>query len=106
MLLAKTLRSSTLKLALISIGIFGAVVVGLFTYVYWSTSSYVRSRADRGIAAEQAILQRAYDMGGRSALVDAIAQRMAEEHLQTGLYLFADPSYARIAGNLDAWPPS
>jgi signal transduction histidine kinase len=105
-LLAKTLRSSTLKLALISIGIFGAVVVGLFTYVYWSTSSYVRSRADRAIAAEQAILQRAYDMGGRSALVDAIAQRMAEEHLQTGLYLFADPSYAPIAGNLDAWPPS
>src|SRR5262249_1156313 len=40
------------------------------------------------------------------ALVDAIAQRMAEEHLQTGLYLFADSSYAPIAGNLDAWPPS
>jgi hypothetical protein len=54
-LLAETLRSSTLKLALISIGIFGAVVIALFSYVYWSTASYVRSRADRGIVAEQAI---------------------------------------------------
>jgi hypothetical protein len=31
---------------------------------------------------------------------------MAEAHLQTGLYLLADPSYAPIAGNLEAWPPS
>jgi signal transduction histidine kinase len=105
-LLAKTLRSSTLKLALISIGIFGTVVVGLFAYVYWSTASYVRSRADRAIAAEQAILQRAYEMGGRRALLDAIARRMAEEHLQTGLYLLADPAYAPLAGNLKAWPSS
>src|SRR5882757_9322405 len=59
-LLAKTLRSSTLKLALISIGIFGAAVVALFGYVYWSTASYVRDRADRAIAADQAMLQRTY----------------------------------------------
>ena len=64
-LLAKTLRSSTLKLALISIGIFGAAVIALFSYVYWSTASYVQSRSDRAIAAEQAVLQKAYDGAGR-----------------------------------------
>ena len=58
MLLVKTLRSSTLRLALLSIGIFGAAVAALFSYVYWSTASYVRSRADRAIAAERAVLQR------------------------------------------------
>ena len=50
-LLAKTLRSSTFKLALICIGIFGATVVALFGYVYWSTASYrawpIRSCARR-----------------------------------------------------------
>jgi signal transduction histidine kinase len=105
-LLAETLRSSTLKLALISIGIFGAVVVALFGYVYWSTASYVRSRADRAIAAEQAVLQRAYARGGRGTLVAAITHRIADEPLDGGLYLLADPSYAPVAGNLEAWPPS
>jgi signal transduction histidine kinase len=105
-LLAETLRSSTLKLALISIGIFGAVVVALFGYVYWSTASYVRSRADRAIAAEQAVLQRAYARGGRGTLVAAITHRIADERLDGGIYLLADPSYAPVAGNLEAWPPS
>jgi signal transduction histidine kinase len=105
-LLAKTLRSSTLKLALISIGIFGALVVALFSYVYWSTASYVQRRLDRAIAAEQVILQRVYDRAGRGALVAAIARRIADERLDGRLYLFADPSYAHVAGNLATWPPA
>jgi hypothetical protein len=103
-LLAKTLRSSTLKLALISIGIFGAVVLVLFGYVYWSTASYVQSRLDRAITAEQAILQRIYERAGSGALVAAIARRIADERLDGRLYLFADPSYAPVAGNLATWP--
>ena len=51
MLLAKTLRSSTFGLALLLIGIFGAAVIALLSYVYWSTASYVRSRADHAITA-------------------------------------------------------
>jgi signal transduction histidine kinase len=103
-LLAKTLRSSTLKLALISIGIFGAAVIALFGYVYWSTASYVRSRSDRAIAAEQAILQKAYDSAGRGGLIAAIAQRIADERFDGGIYLLADPSFAPVAGNLKVWP--
>jgi hypothetical protein len=41
-LLAKTLRSTTFKLALISIGVFGAIVIALFGYVYWSRSEETR----------------------------------------------------------------
>src|SRR5206468_6924302 len=44
-LLAKTPRSSTFKLALIWIGIFGALVLALLSYVYWSTATYVRHRS-------------------------------------------------------------
>ncbi|HEV7983199.1 MAG TPA: ATP-binding protein [Xanthobacteraceae bacterium] len=106
MLLAETLRSSTLKLALISIGIFGAAVIALFGYVYWSTASYVRGRSDRVIAAEQAILETAFDGAGRSALIAAIERRLVDQRFNGGLYLLADPSYAPVTGNLKVWPTS
>jgi signal transduction histidine kinase len=103
-LLARTLRSSTLKLALISIGIFGAAVIVLFGYVYWSTASYVQSRSDRAIAAEQAILQKVYDGAGRGGLIATITQRIADARFEGGVYLLADPSYSPVAGNLKVWP--
>ena len=102
MLLAKTLRSSTLRLALLAIAIFGAAVIGLFSYVYWSADSFVRSRADRAIAAERATLLHAYDAAGRKGLIAAIDQRAAS--FTGGQYLLVDSSGARLAGNLQAWP--
>ena len=106
MLLAKTLRSSTFGLALLLIGIFGAAVIALLSYVYWSTASYVRSRADHAIAAELALLEAAYDGAGRTGLTAAIAQRIAGKQLEGGVYLLADASFAPLAGNLQAWPAS
>ncbi|MGY8709699.1 HAMP domain-containing sensor histidine kinase [Bradyrhizobium sp. 18BD] len=44
MLLAKTLRSSTFRLALIAIATFGLIVAAIMTYVYLGTLAYVRSR--------------------------------------------------------------
>ena len=106
MLLAKTLRSSTFGRALLWIVIFGAAVVALFGYVYWSTASYVRSRSDHAITAELAILQAAHAGAGRDGLIAAIAQRIAGDHFEGGVYLLADPSFARLAGNLEVWPPT
>jgi signal transduction histidine kinase len=103
-LLARTLGSSTLRLALISIGIFGAIVVCLFSYVYWSTASYVRSRADRAITAELAILQKAYDSEGLNGLIATIDQRIADQRLEGGVYLLVDASFVPVAGDLKVWP--
>lgn len=104
MLLIKTLRSSTLRLALICIGVFGTVVCALFSYVYWSTANYVRSRSDQAIAAERAMLRRTLHDNGRDGLIQAIARRIAERRVEGGLYLLADGSFAPVAGNLAAWP--
>jgi signal transduction histidine kinase len=97
-LLAETLRSSTLKLALIFIAIFGAAVLALFGYVYGSTSSYVLSRADGAIAAEYGALRRLYDTGGRGALAAAIEQRIADGQHADAIYLLTDASRAPVAG--------
>jgi signal transduction histidine kinase len=103
-LLAKTLRSSTLRLALICIGVFGAAVCALFGYVYWSTASYVHGRSDRAIAAEHVILRQAHDQTGRDGLIAAIGQRIADARFEGGFYLLADASFAPVAGNLQVWP--
>jgi signal transduction histidine kinase len=103
-LLAKTLRSSTLRLALLAIAIFGAAVIGLFSYVYWSTTSFVRSRADGAIAAEQQSLLRAHQSDGQPGLIAKIEQHAVEQRLAGGEYLLVDASGARLAGNLAGWP--
>src|SRR5262249_27073202 len=104
-LLAKTFRSTTFKLALISIGIFGAIVIALLSYVYWATDSYMYSRSDRVIMADHALLRRTYQSAGRDALVGMIAQRVTADNLAGGrYYLLTDSSFELIAGNLEAWP--
>jgi hypothetical protein len=105
-LLAETLRSSTLKVALVAIGVFGCVMFALIGYVYWSTTSYVLSLSDRAIAAEQIILNEAYERSGRDGLVATIAQRMADGRLESGVYLLVDPSLVPVRGNLKSWPPA
>jgi signal transduction histidine kinase len=103
-LLAKTLTSSTFKLALIAIGTFGVIVSALFSYVYLSTSSYVRSRSDRAIMSENSSLQDAYARSGRNGLVALIQQRIADKSFADNVYLLVDPSFVPLGGNLKAWP--
>jgi signal transduction histidine kinase len=104
-LLTKTLRSTTFRLALISIAVFGAIVIALFGYVYWATTNFVLSRSDSAIEAERAMLRNVYDSSGRNALTLAIEQREAVARLQGSIYLLADESFAPVAGNLKEWPP-
>ena len=104
MLLAKTLRSSTFKLALIAIATFGVIVSALFSYVYLSTSSYVRGRSDRAIMTEVSSLRAAYERSGRDGLIALIGQRIADKSFADNVYMLADPSLVPLGGNLKAWP--
>ena len=104
MLLAKTLTSSTFRLALIAIGAFGVIVSAIFSYVYLSTSSYVRSRSDRATMTEYLSLQGAYERSERDGLIALIRQRMADKNFADNVYLLVAPSLAPLGGNLRAWP--
>jgi signal transduction histidine kinase len=103
-LLAKTLTSSTFKQALIGIGTFGVIASAIFSYVYLSTTSYVRSRSDRAIAAEYSSLRSNYERSGRDGLIDLIKQRTADKGFTDNMYILVDASLAVLAGNLKAWP--
>jgi signal transduction histidine kinase len=105
-LLAKTLRSTTFKLALISIAVFGAVVIGLFGYLYWSTTTFVMSRSDAAIEAERAMLRNVYDSGGRASLIQSIKERVSATRGEGAIYLLANDSFAPVVGNLKKWPSS
>ena len=104
MLLAKTLSSTTFKQALIAIGTFGMIASAIFSYVYVSTSSYVRGRTDRAILSEYNGLQDTYQRAGREGLVAAIGQRMTDKSFAGNLYVLADPSLSVLAGNLAELP--
>ena len=104
MLLAKTLKSSTFALALGCVALFSGAVFGLLGYVYWVTTDYVRSRYDRAISADRALLVQANGKAGRDALVDLINRRIADGGFEGGIYLLADPSGTVLAGSLKSWP--
>lgn len=103
-LLSKSLRSTTFRLALLCILIFGAVVLALFSYVYLATDAYVLTRADEAIDADQADLITAYRDRGQQGLVETINRLQSEKARANALYLLADTSFRRVAGNLSAWP--
>jgi signal transduction histidine kinase len=103
-LLAKTLTSSTFKLALIAIGAFGVIVAAIFSYVYLSTSNYVRSRSDRAITAEYRSLRDIYERSGREELIGLIRQRTSDKAFAGHVYIFSDPSSAVLAASLEEWP--
>ena len=49
-------------------------------------------------------LQQTYQPAGRNGVAAAIAQRLAGGRLDGTHYLLADPSFAPIAGDIEAWP--
>jgi signal transduction histidine kinase len=103
-LLAKTLTSSTFKLALIAIGTFGVITAAIFAYVYLSTTSYVRGRSDREILTEVASLKETYQRAGREGLIALVGARLADKSFTDHVYLLVDPSLHVLAGNLRQWP--
>jgi signal transduction histidine kinase len=103
-LLAKTLASTTFRQALIAIGVFGMIASAILSYVYLSTTSYVRSRSDRAIMTEYSSLQDAYVRSGRDGLIALIQQRIADKRFADSVYILVDSSSAILGGNLRAWP--
>jgi hypothetical protein len=68
-LLSKTLRSSTLKLAFIYVLIFSSGVFSLLGYVYWSTATYLYEKSDQLLNIERESMDDAYQKTGRDGII-------------------------------------
>ncbi len=104
MLLVKTLRSSTLRLAFFYVTGFSSAIFLVLGYVYWNTIGYVSDSAERAITTESDVLRQAYDRSGRNGLVSLIGQRGADRFFADWRYLLVDPSLDHLAGDLRRWP--
>ena len=104
MLLSETLRSSTLKLAYIYVGLFCSAIFGLLGYVYWSTAAYLYQKSDQSIETERDLMNNAYNESGRDGVIALIGRRLSDGFFSDWSYLLTNPSYEYIAGNLQGWP--
>ena len=98
----KLLRTSTFRLALVYLALFGLSVVALFAFVYWNTAVFIAEQTDETIKAEITGLAEQYREGGLIGLLDVVRERGRDQ--SQSLYLITDPGRRWLAGNLDAWP--
>jgi signal transduction histidine kinase len=103
-LLSKTLRSSTFRLAILYVCLFGASVAALFGYVYWSTTRYVKQRYYTMVVGDRRELLDTFARRGRDGLIRELRSHEADTPADGDVYVLADGNYAPIAGNLKDWP--
>ena len=104
MLLSKTFRSSTLKIAFIYVIVFSSAIFGVLGYVYWSTVTYVDEILDHSIETETAALLETFATSGRRGLISFIDRRLADKFFDDWAYLLTDASLVYVVGNLKSWP--
>ena len=104
MLLSKTFRSSTLRIAFIYVIVFSGAIFGVLGYVYRSTVTYVSKAVDSNIKLETDALMEMFATAGRDALISLINQRSADKFFDDWVYLLTDPSLGYVAGNLKNLP--
>lgn len=97
-------RSFTFRLALIYITLFGASVLILLGFIYWSTARYMVHQTDATIEAEITGLAERYRLTGLAGLTGLISQRLSRKPGGLSIYLLTDNDYRPLLGNLDRWP--
>jgi signal transduction histidine kinase len=84
--------------------LFGASVLILLGFIYWSTIAFMGRQTDAIIDAEIEGLAERYRVSGISGLTDLIAERLSRKPAGSSVYLLADDSLQPMVGNLDRWP--
>jgi signal transduction histidine kinase len=84
--------------------LFGASVLILLGFIYWSTVTFMGRQTDAIIDAEIEGLSERYGVSGISGLTDLIAERLSRKPAGSSVYLLADDSLQPMVGNLDRWP--
>ena len=100
--LTKLFRTTTFRLSLTYLALFGAAAAVAIFYIYWNTTVLLTRQLHDTIDAELKGLAEQYTAGGLNRLVRTVADR--SETPGNSLYFVADPEGRRLAGNLASTP--
>lgn len=100
--LAKLVRASAFRLAMLFLGIFALSSILVIGYIYYATNVLLSRQLTDSIEAEAASLAEQYVAGGTVRLLAAVQQRAAIAG--NSLYLIADAGGRPLAGNLYGAP--
>jgi signal transduction histidine kinase len=102
--LRRLLETSTFRLALVYLALFGLSALVLLGYLYFATARVMERQTAETIEAEITGLREQYRAEGLERLRQVIAQRSAAQPNRSSIYLLTDPSGRPVAGNLNRWP--
>ena len=100
--LAKAVRTTAFRMALVYMVLFGVSVFLLLSFIYWWTAGITTIQTDDTIDAEITGLSEQYRSNGLTGLAVIVRERSRNE--RQSLYLLIDPNRKSLAGNLTAWP--
>jgi hypothetical protein len=102
--LTRLLETSTFRLALVYLALFGLSALALLGYLYWATALFMNRQITETIEAEIAGIVDEYRAGGLEGLNSVIQRRSAAYPNRASIYLLADPRGQPLGGNIDCWP--
>jgi signal transduction histidine kinase len=102
--LTRLLETSSFRLALIYLGLFGVSALVLLGYLYWATSGFLEEQVEETVAAEIEGLVEQYKSQGLGRLHQVIERRAAANPNRQSVYLLTSPFGHHLAGNIDRWP--
>lgn len=97
-------RTSGFRFALLYLAPFGASVLVLFGFIYWTSIEIIDGQTNAAIEAEIKGLSEQYRAEGLVRLRNIIAERSTPPGDGDNIYLLADAAGNALAGNLRAWP--
>ena len=102
--LIRLLETSTFRLALIYLALFGVSALALFGFLYVRTAVVMEQQTRDTINAEITGLKEQGQTFGLVGLKQAIDRRSEINPNRASVYLLTDRLNKRIAGNLEGWP--
>jgi len=96
----KLFRTTTFRLALILMALFGTAAAGAIGYIYWQTNVLLNRQLEQTIEAEIQGLAEQYRAGGMLNLAKTVANRSLTPG--NSLYLVTNSDGERVTGNLSS----
>lgn len=97
-------RSAGVRFAATYAVLLAVSASALALFLWWSTAGLLDRQTEAAIQSDALGLSERWDDSGLTGLITTIADRLAGNVDDDAIYLLTDPTYARIAGNLDRWP--